>query len=138
MLLTVVYASSAVTPFDGPALEALLASARRFNERVDVTGMLLYHDGNFLQAIEGPEAGIKAVMKRVAADPRHRGMIEMWRGTVEERTFAEWQMAFRQPRGRADDDMPEGFSRFLRGEEHVLADCSAALVMLRSFRNNLR
>jgi hypothetical protein len=60
-----VYVSAAVTWFSEAELRALLTGARFRNENADITGMLLYKDGNFMQALEGSEA---AVLDRIGAE----------------------------------------------------------------------
>ncbi|MEM7363377.1 MAG: BLUF domain-containing protein, partial [Pseudomonadota bacterium] len=35
-----------------------------------VTGMLLYHEGSFLQALEGDRAVVEALYERIEEDPR--------------------------------------------------------------------
>ena len=49
----VVYASAAVEAFSEVQLVQLLARARTNNERLGVTGLLLYDEGSFLQVLEG-------------------------------------------------------------------------------------
>lgn len=44
-----VYLSSAVELFREEELKDLLATSRLNNEKLHVTGMLLYHEGNFIQ-----------------------------------------------------------------------------------------
>ncbi len=48
-----VYVSSAVVPFTPAALVDLLATSHKNNSKSAVSGMLLYKDGNFMQALEG-------------------------------------------------------------------------------------
>lgn len=136
-LLSVAYVSSAVASFKRAERLALLQRARAFNARVDVTGLLLFHDGNFIQAIEGPEDGVATVMARVVADPRHRGIIELWRGKVTTRSFPDWRMGFADTAGMAADTLPEGFSRFLEGIEDGGLEPGPALALMRSFRDTL-
>jgi hypothetical protein len=47
----IVYASSALQLFTKPELQTLLEKARQNNAKLNVTGMLLYKDGNFMQAL---------------------------------------------------------------------------------------
>ncbi len=92
MLTQLVYASSATDLFHADDLAAILTVSRRNNARDGVTGALLYADGNVLQALEGPAAAVEATYARVHADPRHRGVLMLYRGTSAERSFPEWAM----------------------------------------------
>ena len=48
-----VYVSSAVDLFSDEELLKLLDVSRKNNQALDVTGMLLYKGGNFMQFLEG-------------------------------------------------------------------------------------
>jgi Sensors of blue-light using FAD len=107
-----VYVSAAVTWFSDSELRALLSGARARNEHAGITGMLLYKDGNFMQAIEGPEAAVRALYRRIEADRRHHGLLVLDSGAQEARQFALWSMAFHDlSAGRGE--MPAGYSRFM-------------------------
>jgi Sensors of blue-light using FAD len=119
-MIELVYVSSAVRPFTPEQLAALLEKSRENNARAGLTGMLLYKGGNFMQALEGEEEAVKSLHAKIAADPRHRGMITLMTRPIAERSFADWSMAFRDLASPADKDIP-GYSEFLNtpltGEE---------------------
>jgi hypothetical protein len=94
-LIHLVYLSSAANHFTSADLEGLMEQAVANNARVGVTGILLYRDGNFMQAIEGTPAAIDALYRKIAADPRHRHLIKVLQEPITEREFAGWSMAFR-------------------------------------------
>jgi hypothetical protein len=89
-----IYVSSAVTPYDQADQDDILAVARQRNSAEGITGMLLYHDGNILQVLEGPEDRVTACFDRIAQDPRHQGCIVLQSEAVAGRTFAQWDMAY--------------------------------------------
>jgi Sensors of blue-light using FAD len=107
-----VYVSAAVTWFSEAELRALLTSARFRNEHAGITGMLLYKDGNFMQAIEGPQDAVCALYKRIEADRRHQGLLVLDSGAQPARQFALWSMAFHDLSG-GRGEMPSGYSRFM-------------------------
>jgi len=74
--------------------------------------MLLYKDGNFMQAIEGDEDVVRALHARIALDPRHRGLITLLEGSVPERQFPDWSMGF-QNLDAGDAQSVPGYSQFL-------------------------
>ena len=82
-------ATRPLTPFD---LERLLVSARVFNGTQGVTGVLLHHDGSFLQYLEGPADGLQRVYKRIQESPLHSLLFDLMGGPLDERGFPEWQM----------------------------------------------
>jgi hypothetical protein len=111
-LYFIVYVSAAVTWFSPTELRSLLVSSRVNNERAGITGMLLYKDGNFMQALEGDEDAVRSVLARIERDRRHQGMVMISSGRTESRQFADWSMAF-VDLGAPAEDLPAGYSRFL-------------------------
>lgn len=112
-IFSVLYASSAVELFSEAELLELLRVSRRNNSRDSVTGILLYHDGNFMQVLEGPENSVGNVLTRVGRDPRHRGMLTLLTQQLSVRDFPDWSMGFRDL-SKAPPEELEGFNSFLR------------------------
>ena len=94
-MIQLVYVSSAVHPFSNAELVELLHKARAKNAALHVTGMLLYKDGNFIQALEGEEAVVHTLFACIKADQRHRGVEVVIDEEIPHRTFADWSMGFR-------------------------------------------
>ncbi|RCW66244.1 BLUF domain-containing protein [Pseudorhodoferax soli] len=90
----IAYVSSAVGEQSEEALEDLLLDARQFNHEVGVTGVLLHDEGNFFQYFEGPVDGVREVYNRILKATRHRGIFELFGGTVVRRHFSDWVMGF--------------------------------------------
>ena len=112
MLLSITYLSSATERPDAAALVDLLAHARARNAANDVTGMLLYAEGSFAQSLEGPEEAVRATFDRILVDPRHRGVYVALEEHVEDRSFPDWSMSFRDLNSAPPSDV-EGFTTFL-------------------------
>lgn len=110
-MFSLTYVSSASELFSARELRALLEKCVSNNRPRDVTGMLLYKDGNFMQVLEGEEKVVRAVHAIIAADPRHRGLITLLQGSTPGRQFPDWSMGFKDL--GADIDNPEGYSEFL-------------------------
>lgn len=107
-LYSLVYTSFALTLFDESDLENLLAQSRAANERADITGMLLYRNGRFIQFLEGPEAAVRELLDRIEADARHTDLRVLVDGRPAARQFGEWTMGYE----RVDEErtpLPEGF-----------------------------
>lgn len=110
-LLSITYFSSATAPFDDEALRDLLAKSRTRNTEDGITGMLIYHRGNFAQVLEGDEEAVRTTFDRICADVRHRNVVVELEDTVDERTFPDWSMGFRDLSGGTAEEI-EGFSTF--------------------------
>lgn len=103
MLTQIVYASSAVGALRGDDLAQILRVSRERNAAAGVTGALLYHDGNVIQVLEGPAEAVEAVYARVEADPRHRGVMTLYRAPTAERAFPDWSMGLCRPDDLGDE-----------------------------------
>ena len=90
-----VYVSSAVRPFSPTELIGIMDQAVVNNAKVDITGLLLYKDGNLMQILEGEEAAVRALYNKIGRDPRHRGLLTLMQGQQEERQFPDWSMGFK-------------------------------------------
>jgi hypothetical protein len=75
-------------------IQQILATSRRNNSRVDVTGALMFNSGCFAQILEGPRAGIEATFERIQRDPRHGAVVVLEYGPTPARAFSSWSMAF--------------------------------------------
>ncbi|MDN8548145.1 BLUF domain-containing protein [Microbacterium sp. NM3R9] len=107
-LLSVLYTSTAHAPFGDEDLRALLEQSRASNADRDLTGMLLYRGGRFVQVLEGPEDTVRALVERIGADPRHGGMRVLIEQPIPHREFAEWTMGY-QPIAETTGTAPTGF-----------------------------
>jgi hypothetical protein len=83
------YLSSARSKSVSDEIDAILAASRRNKMKVDVTGMLLFHEWSFIQYLEGPQAGVVATRARIALDDRHSGMLNLSEGPVAQCLFGE-------------------------------------------------
>jgi hypothetical protein len=119
-LCTLVYLSSAVTAFSTQDLRELLTKSRVNNSSLDVTGMLLFKDGNFLQVLEGEQANVRGLYQRIAKDKRHGGCTILFQSVAEERSFPDWSMGFHDLNSADVREIP-GFSPFL-GTSLTVAD----------------
>lgn len=94
-LQALVYVSTAAHLLSPEELHRLLDRARARNLQEGVTGVLLYSYGNFMQYLEGGEAGLNRVYDIIKADRLHHGIVELLREPIQAREFSEWSMAFR-------------------------------------------
>lgn len=108
----VAYVSSAVKEFTDLQLSVLLKRSRERNHRLQITGLLLYQGGNFLQVLEGAEPNVRALFQRICQDPRHKDIFTLFEEPIPEREFPDWSMAFRDLDTEDCTGIP-GYSDFL-------------------------
>jgi hypothetical protein len=111
-MFQLVYVSSSVKPFSNEELLQLLVKARQNNEKLGISGMLLYKDGDFMQALEGDEAKVRSLSAKIATDPRHKVVYTVLQGPCAEREFPDWSMGFRDLSLVDPREVP-GYSTFL-------------------------
>lgn len=80
-------------------LADLLEQARTRNAELAITGMLLYRDGFFLQAIEGERSDVEAVYRSISLDARHTGLYVIEQSDIDARRFSDWRMGYRNLSG---------------------------------------
>ena len=87
-----VYASRQAVEFDGLRLVSLLYTARDRNAAQDITGVLLYSNGLFVQCLEGPPENVDALYAKICLDPRHGEIVLLQSIDTDERHFESWMM----------------------------------------------
>ncbi len=132
MIFQLVYSSKATQPFWPDDLFLLVEKSRRKNEMRDITGMLLFHEGNFLQLLEGPERAVLSCFKLVQSDPRHTSVQVLLTQTREQRDFPDWTMGFE----KVDEawSLPRAWATILE-EGITVKTASLAHDFLLSFHN---
>jgi hypothetical protein len=80
---------------DDIGLFKLLQQSREKNKILEITGILLYFDGNFMQLLEGTKRDVKSLYNDIRSDDRHKNIVTVVEEEVTERLFPEWSMAFK-------------------------------------------
>lgn len=134
-----IYVSTATEKMSDAVLNNLLQQARKKNERLDITGMLLYFEGNFMQIIEGSESVIKELFEDIQKDVRHMGIITLEQGAIPRRSFRDWTMGFKKASLSELNNMP-GYVNVTAENfvDHVVNTDNSALEILNNFRQNMQ
>lgn len=133
-LVSLVYVSTASQPMSDEELMEILKKAREKNARLGVTGMLLYRDGFFIQALEGEQEVVDALYGTITSDARHTRVLKVMESSIHQRSFSNWEMGFNKFTEQ-DLEKIEGYKDYGHlGLERMLADHpSRALKLLQSF-----
>lgn len=92
MLVRLLYASRAVEPLSPEVIDDILASSRKGNPALGITGLLCHSGDIFMQVLEGGRDAVSALYNRISGDPRHRDVIILQYEEITERRFAGWTM----------------------------------------------
>ncbi len=132
-LQQIVYISSSVKLATDAELLELLEQSRERNLQFDITGMLLYRDGLFIQAIEGVEKPLRTLFSNIQRDPRHTGLKTLVDREIIKRDFHSWSMGFANVSGYDEETVP-AFSSFLAESHSQAKSHSRAIHLLQTFR----
>ncbi|MGB0496958.1 MAG: BLUF domain-containing protein [Rubricella sp.] len=92
-LYSLIYRSYARPPWMGERTMAEIArESNAFNLTHNITGLLIFDDGVFVQVLEGPTVEILQLTARIAADRRNERLRVLWHGNIDKRRFPEWAM----------------------------------------------
>jgi hypothetical protein len=92
MLVRLLYASRSSTELTQDIIDNLLASSRRNNPVLGVTGLLCHSGDIFMQVLEGGRDVVNQLYTRISSDTRHRDVTLLHYEEITERRFSGWTM----------------------------------------------
>jgi len=94
MLIRLIYSSNVARNLDARDIEDILESSRKRNPEEDITGMLCYGGGKFMQYVEGERHTINDLYNRLIHDPRHKSVLLLDYLAIDKREFSDWSMGY--------------------------------------------
>ena len=85
----------------------MLQHVRRHNRLTGVSGCLIYHEGEFMQLLEGRQEDLQVLRDKIAADQRHEGFRVVAEGPLQRRVFNDWGMVLRHVRTADNGEQPD-------------------------------
>lgn len=136
-ILTLTYTSSTTDLMSVTQLVELIEEIRPKNERLGVTGLLLYSGGSVIQTLEGSSHAVYQVFDAIRVDTRHGDVRIVDRRYVGARSFATWSMGFRNVSAREVADLQD-FNEFARESvgHDLVEHAASAFELLGTFRLN--
>ncbi len=104
LIFYLIYVSSATDLYTNADFSDILSSSRFNNKLNNITGILLYHEGNILQVLEGDRETVMNLYDKIKLDSRHDNGMKMISGTSDERNFPDWLMGFKTLTGSEWDE----------------------------------
>lgn len=135
MTLQAIYISAAAQSFSQEELAELLEKSRKANAAKGISGMLVYHQGSFLQILEGPAHVVEDLLKTIAGDPRHKNMRVLFKDLVEDAEYEDWSMGYVDPTGAAR--ILEGFIGYGGRLNALVSDGTRAKKVVQRFKDGL-
>lgn len=98
-----IYTSKVSSEFKYEDIATILVAAYRNNQSLELTGAIVFHNGRFMQYLEGPRQSLDNLMAKIKADSRHLDINIQCRDTIQNRRFASWSMQ------QLDDDYVDDY-----------------------------
>lgn len=92
MLSHLVYVSNRKPNCTEEEIQKILIACKNNNATLDITGVLLYSDLQFVQYLEGEYRQIIALYDKIKLDNRHKNAVLISSAQISERAFPSWQM----------------------------------------------
>ncbi len=76
----------------GDVLADIVRRSKINNSEYDITGLLFYHGGRFIQVLEGSRDSLEGLMSILQQDDRHQNIERIVDQEIKKRAFQEWSM----------------------------------------------
>ncbi|MCM8569030.1 BLUF domain-containing protein [Gramella jeungdoensis] len=87
MRYAISYVSTAKKEMSEKEVGEILTSSEEYNNEKNITGLLLFSDGNFFQVIEGEEEKVKDLFETIKHDERHTNVIKLFEKPIYKPAF---------------------------------------------------
>jgi Sensors of blue-light using FAD len=137
-MFNLVFSSQAYRTMSHYDLFLLLTQSRKNNQRLNITGVLLYNCDRFIQLIEGEKDVVLQLFSKIKTDIRHKDITLVLAHDIKERRFLDWSMGFSEADEVEKYNIP-GYSRFLENDFDIsplYMDANNALHPLLDFKQN--
>ncbi len=88
----ILYTSRASADLPSDDVFRIIETSARNNPSRDVTGFLIFHQGRFLQLVEGEGQALDELLEVLKRDPRHSDLTVHYREPATHRCFPNWRM----------------------------------------------
>ncbi len=96
MIIELLVTSKAKKDITPAEISDILETSYKFNTENDITGCLLYHNGEFIHLLEGEQKKVQELYSKVVFDNRHTDVSKLIQNPIEKRYFSSWTMAFNE------------------------------------------
>lgn len=93
-MIQLIYISTAERLMTADDLQSIMLTSLIHNSKKHVTGILLFDQGTFCQALEGEQRVVHELFKKIKNDPRHTNIIKIFDDEIQSRDFSSWSMRF--------------------------------------------
>ncbi|MFK8027353.1 MAG: BLUF domain-containing protein [Gammaproteobacteria bacterium] len=91
-LMHLIYVSKAIDDLSQQELSSILSSSQKNNYRLNLTGILIFSNGKFMQFLEGTKFSVLRTFESIKNDFRHHDIDVVRRSNISKRQFEGWCM----------------------------------------------
>ena len=100
MFYYLIYLSDSSNLTKQDAIQDILDHVADWNKELDISGFLVYRDGNFLQLLEGNKNEVLTLFNKIKRDPRHKNVTKILEDESENRIFSDYESGFLVPKNK--------------------------------------
>lgn len=94
MRYAITYVSTATPELSNSGVDEVLESSKNWNNGHNITGLLLYSDGNFLQILEGEKKAVQDLYENIKKDTRHKNIMKIFEKEISKESFDGYDSEF--------------------------------------------
>jgi hypothetical protein len=99
---TICYISKAVDELDETGVKNIFSTTLRNNSKDNITGILVFHEGNFLQVLEGKKKKLVKLFAKIFEDNRHHRILTVIDHFNKRRIFETYATQFSVVKNKED------------------------------------
>lgn len=133
-----IYVSAAHHAMTEDELLELLEKSKKNNKAKNITGILLYHQENFFQLLEGNKEDVVELFTIIERDHRHKRVLALIHEVADKRDFPDWSMGFRRIDQLNNQNLVDGFNQILENAPSDQDDYPFVSKKARIFLDNFK
>ena len=102
-LIHLIYVSTAVNELSKQDLNDIISSSIKNNGMLNITGILAFNEGRFIQFLEGSEFNVMKIFETIKKDYRHHGIDLVRKQKIPTRQYDDWKMRMISPEEILED-----------------------------------
>jgi hypothetical protein len=95
MTYRLIYRSEATDALNDAELRSIAMFSALNNKAANISGLLLHHNGQIMQVLEGKADALQDLYSRIEKDDRHVNVTLLVNGPCTAPVFKEWSMGYR-------------------------------------------
>jgi hypothetical protein len=122
MLKTICYISSSNVNESINNIKNIYKKAKENNLKNNISGILIFHKGNFLQVLEGKTENVNTTFNKIKNDTRHNNIIKVININIDERIFEDYNFGFTIVKTSSEFKELNEYLNWLKNADHKIAN----------------